>query len=98
MSSEFYSILTLLVVARLDDIEQSRAEIPSKLLLWAQGMQSFENSFALEEGDNGTLYVINREDGTEASFAITGYMSQYWLPSARLSGRQVFIVIVQSSS
>lgn len=77
----------LYVVARLDDVEESRADVPCKLLLWAAGLQSFENHFSLKEGENGTLYVVNRDDGTEACFAITGYISQYWLPSGRLSGR-----------
>lgn len=47
----------------------------------------FDEKYVMTEDEGGTLFIVNRDDGTEASFAVTGYLRSYWLPSGKGAGR-----------
>lgn len=77
----------MFIVRVLDEFESSRVDNDSKLLKWRTAFESFEKKYMIREDDGGTMYIVNRDDGTEASFGVTGYLRSYWLPSGKVTGR-----------
>lgn len=84
-----FSLWRMFIVRVLDEFESSRVDNDSKLLKWATAFESFEKKYMIREDDGGTMYIVNRDDGTEASFGVTGYLRSYWLPSGKVTGRWV---------